>query len=177
MSCLKNPSPGLQTLQRSLRTLPVLEQWSTCQRPAPPGVLVPQMAQQLPCTTTIASYSGIVKPYFFNLLFNSYLSTRSGLAIRHFLVTALTRSGWAFCHSADLLFIFSRLAARYLAEFFLLRLCSLSRLFKYHFLLVARLRTLRSSGQSAYFLSAMVETPSRLLVRADGMLLTSHLPA
>lgn len=167
MSSLRYPNPLLQLWHNSPRMMFVLWQWSIC-HPYLPASFVLHIAQLFFWVTIIASYSAIVK-----------------LCIRlryPFLSISFIRSGLAFFHAA-FAFLFTALACSisrvlYLA-LYSLRSCLLrsglaARQLSHHL----RLWAFRSSSVNLRL--AIVETPSRLVVRAVLVLSTplgpSHVP-
>jgi hypothetical protein len=117
--------------------MPVLLEWSTCHRLRPPGLSIPQMAQQPFCATTMASYSATVRPYFLSCLSLRYFLMPSGSAAARlaavFLALSRACSRFAARHLAvaffDVSLNCSGLFARHLAD----ALATASRLASYHF--------------------------------------------
>ena len=199
---LKWPRPKLQFWQRSRRMAPLSWQWSTNQCFLPfPGLSVLQIAQQLLCATTMASYSAIDKLYWrLRFLSRKRLGLIASSLALDFLFISLARSGsdalrarmYCFMGSGLLAYFLSPdfrlisrlrsgLSARHLAVSFLFRSSnpgrSLARCSKYDFLAAAILRAFRSSSVIGSFGLAIIETPSRLLVRAGAVLQAPRRPA
>lgn len=153
MSCLKKPSPGLQEPQRSCRMVLVFAQWSTCQRPLPPGWLTLQIAQQLPCADSIRLYSATVNPYLFlRAVLKSRAFTLSGLAARQLMFACLARSGLTKRHFLEFALRCNRRSSSvsFLSGFFSLKACRSMRRLTARFLLCALIRSLLLAHHFAY---------------------------